>query len=212
MKNDEKDFNSKMSNEEGNLNIDQIFRDKNNFNKKDKDNFLNQFDEGLNISDIIINDNNEIKSGKNVKNNNYFENTSIDKSFGEDFDNINKINITNEDINESSIQNIQLDLTNQNNNNNNITNKKEKKIRTKDDLNNTPIPIFECLYCTNEKVVFQHFINEIISEKYLFQTSIYDINDLDKLICNKRQNKDEKSEKLFNLVIKNTEYIKNYIC
>ena len=78
-------------------------------------------------------------------------------------------------MNESSIQNIQLDL-----NMNNNENIKTKKIITKEDLNNTPLPIFECLYCTNQKIVFQHFINEILSNKYLLQTSIYDINDLDK--------------------------------
>ena len=203
MKNEDQNFNTQFSNEEENLNIDQISQSKNNFNNKD--NIFNDFDADLNLSGIENIDNNEIKT-KNTKNNIPFENTSIDKSFGEDFDNLNKINITNAEVNESSIQNIQLDLNNEN------ENKKEKKIRTKDDLNNTPIPVFECLYCTNNKIVFQHFINEILSEKYLLQTSIYDINELDKLICNKRLiNKDDKNEKLLNLVIKNTEYLKIYI-
>ena len=213
MKNgDDKGFNSQILDEDENLNIDQISLSKNILNNKE--NIINAFEEGLNISDIVNNDNNENKTGKKIKNNNSFENTSIDKSFGDDLDNLNKINITNEDINESSIQNIHLDLNNQNNNNNNNKNdnKNPKKIRTKDDLNNTPIPVFECLYCcSKEKLIFQHFINEILSNKYLFQTSIYDINDLDKLICNKRLNKDEKNEKLFNLVIKNTEYINIYV-
>ena len=203
MKNEDLNLNTQLSNEEENLNIDQISQSKNNFNNKD--NIFNDFDADLNISGIENIDNNEIKA-KNSKNNTPFENTSIDKSFGDDFDNLNKMNITNAEVNESSIQNIQLDLNNEN------ENKKEKKIRTKDDLNNTPIPVFECLYCTNNKVVFQHFINEILSEKYLLQTSVYDINELDKLICNKRLiNKDDKNEKLLNLVIKNTEYLKIYI-
>ena len=55
------------------------------------------------------------------------------------------------------------------------------------------------------------FINEILSEKYLLQTSIYDINDLNKLILNKRLINNNKDEKLLNLVMKNTEYIKLYI-
>ena len=203
MKNEDLNFNTQLSNEEENLNIDQISQSKTNFNNKDI--IINDFDADLNISGIENIDNNEIKA-KNSKNNIPFENTSIDKSFGEDFDNLNKINITNAEVNESSIQNIQFDLNNEN------ENKKEKKIRTKDDLNNTPIPVFECLYCTNNKIVFQHFINEILSEKYLLQTSTYDINELDKLICNKRLiNKDDKNEKLFNLVIKNTEYLKIYV-
>ena len=178
MKNeDDKGFNSQILDEDENLNIDQISQSKNILNNKE--NIFNAFEEGLNISDIVNNDNNENKTGKNIKNNNPSENISI----SDDLDNLNKINITNEDINESSIQNIQLDLNNQNNNNNNNNDddKNPKKIRTKDDLNNTPIPIFECIYCCSKvKIVFQHFINEILSNKYLLQTSIYDINDLDK--------------------------------
>ena len=210
MKNgDDKAFNSQISYEDDeNLNIDQISQSKNNL--YNKENIYNAFEEGLNISDIVNNNNIENKTGKNIKNNNPFENASIDKSFGDDLDNLNKINITNEDINDSSIQYIKLELNYQKNNNDD--NKYTKKIRTKDDLNNTPIPVFECLYCCKkDKIVFQHFINERLSKKYLLQASIYDINDLDKLICNKRINKDEKNEILFNLVIKNTEYINMYI-
>ena len=203
MKNEDQNFNTQLFNEEENLNIDQLFQSKNDFNNKDI--ILNDFDADLNISGIENIDKNENKT-KNSKNIIPTENISIDKSFGDDFDNLNKINITNTEVNESSIQNIELDLNNEN------ENKREKKIRTKDDLNNTPIPVFECLYCTNNKIVFQHFINEILSKKYLLQTSIYDINELDKLICNKRLiNKDDKNEKLLNLVIKNTEYLKIYI-
>ena len=172
-----------------------------------KDTLFNDFEADLNISDIVNNENNDFKPDKNLKNIKQFENTSIDKSIGEDFDNLNKINLTNMEINESSMQNIQLDLNNEINNDNKIL----KKKRTKEDLNNTPLPIFDCLFCTNEKIEFRHFINEKLSDKYLFQTSIYDINDLDKLICNKRLiNKADKNEKLLNLVIKNTEYIKIY--
>ena len=204
MKNEGQNLNTQLSSyEEENLNINQISQSKKNFNDN-KDNLFNDFEADLNISDIVNNENNELKPDKNLKNNNQIENTSIDKSIGDDFDNLNKINITNMEINESSIQNIQLDLNNENNNDN-----IKLKKRTKEDLNNTPLPIFDCLYCTNEKIVFQHFINEKLSKKYLLQTSIYDLNDLDKLICNKRMiNKDDKNEKLLNLVIKNTEYIK----
>ena len=217
MKNNEKNFDLEISDIEENLKIDKISESKQNLNNNDL--LLNEFDKDLNISDIVNNDNNEIEPGKNIKNLNTFENTSIDKDFSKDLDNFNKINNSNENLNESSMQkinidNIQLDLTNQNNNiiNNNGGKKKSKKIRTKDDLNNTPLPIFECLYCTNEKIVFKHFSNEILSNKYLLQTSVYDINDLNKLILNKRLiNKDDKNEKLLNIVIKNTEYIKFYI-
>ena len=190
---------SQISIEKENLNIDEISRTKNNFESKDQ--FFNDFDSILNISNIENDDNNEIKIEKNTKIQTPIENGSIDKSLRDDFENIDKINIVNEDINETSLQ---IDINNEN--------KEEKKIRTKDDLNDTPIPIFECSFCANEKVVFQHYIREILSDKYLLQTSVFDINDLEKLICNKRYiNKDEKSEKLLNLVIKNMEYIKLYI-
>ena len=206
MKNEFKDDKINMSNEEENLNIDQISLSKNILNNKEQN--FNDFEADLNLSEIILNDNNEIKPTKSSRNINQLENISIDKYFGADIDNLNKINITNRDMNESSIQNIELDL----NANNNNEDKKTKKIITKDDLNNTPLPIFECLYCTNEKIVFQHFINEILSDKYLLQTSIYDISDLDKFICNKRiTNKDDKNENLLKLVIKTTEYFKLYI-
>ena len=203
MKNEDKNFNTQLSNEEGNLNIDQISQSKNNFNNKDI--IFNDSDADLNISSIWNIDNNEIKA-KNSKND-LSENASIDKSLGDDFDNLNKINITNAKVNDSSIQNVQIDLNHENGN------KKEKKILTKDDLNNTPIPIFECSYCTKKnKIVFQHLINKKLSEKYLLQTSIYDNNELDKLIRNIRLiNKDGKNEKLLNLVIKNTEYLEIFI-
>jgi hypothetical protein len=173
MKNDIKNNNTNISNIEENLNIEQISQSKNIANNKEPN--FNDFDTDSNLSDIILSDNNDIKPTKSSRNLNQLENTSIDKYFGDDFDNLNKINITNGDMNESSIQNIQLDL-----NMNNNENIKTKKIITTEDLNNTPLPIFECLYCTNQKIVFQHFINEILSNKYLLQTSIYDINDLDK--------------------------------
>ena len=208
MKNEDQNLNTRLSNEEENLNIDQISQSKNNFDNN-KDTLFNDFEADLNISDIV--NNNDFKPDKNLKNIKQFENTSIDKSIGEDVDNLNKINLTNMEINESSMQNEQLDTNNEINNDNKIL----KKKRTKEDLNNTPLPLFDCLYCANEKIVFRHFINKklsdkylLLSDKYLFQKFIYD---LDKLICNKRLiNKDDKNEKLLNLVIKNTEYIKIY--
>ena len=215
MKNEEQNFDLEISDLEENLKIDKISQSKQ--PRISKELILNEFDADLNISDIVNNDKNEFKSDKNTKNNNPFENNSIDKDFSVDLD---KINLTNENINESlmhrnSIENIQLDFNSQNDNkreNNNEENKKEKKLRTKDDLNNTPLPIFECLYCTNEKVVFGHFIHEILCDKYLLQTSKYDMNDLDKLIFNRRLiNKEDKNEKLLNVIIKSTEYIKFFV-
>ena len=157
MINGDKNIDSNISNEEENLNIDQISKTKNNIESKEQ--FFNDFDSDLNLSNIINNDNNEIKIEKNIKNQIPIGNGILDKSL--DLENLDKINITNGEIFESSIQSINIDLNNEN--------KKGKKIRTKEDLNNTPLPVFECLYCAKEKIVFQHLINEIISDKYLLK-------------------------------------------
>ena len=50
----------------------------------------------------------------------------------------------------------------------------EHKI-TKDDLKTIPLPIFECIYCANEKIAFNHLINEELSLKYLYNTEKKDI-------------------------------------
>src|SRR5690348_10574562 len=47
----------------------------------------------------------------------------------------------------------------------------KKKKRKKEDLDETPLPIFDCIYCSNEKVVFDHMSREIISERFLYNTS-----------------------------------------
>ena len=64
--------------------------------------------------------------------------------------------------------------------------KTNKNKITKEELNNIPLPIFSCIYCCNEKISFNHLSNEIISNKYLFQTSIYDLKQLDILITGKK--------------------------
>ena len=97
---------------------------------------------------------------------------------------------------------------------NNITNKKNlikknKNKITKEELNNIPLPIFSCIYCCNEKISFTHLSCEIISDKYLFQTSVYDINQLDNLILGKRTNKIN-DNKLYDIVINNYENLKNF--
>ena len=85
-------------------------------------------------------------------------------------------------------------------------NLKQKKLKTKkikkEELNNIPLPIFSCIFCCNETVSFKHLSNEIISDKYLFQTSIYDINQLDFLISGKI-NKKINNDKLLNIILDN---------
>ena len=43
---------------------------------------------------------------------------------------------------------------------------KKKRKRTKNDLDLTPIPLFDCIYCANEKVVFEHSIKTELYKKY----------------------------------------------
>ena len=206
MKNESIGFNIPSSNQEDMLNFDKNSE----FDIQTKNNeiFPNNFDADLNLSNIINYETNEIKETK-VDNKKNEKILNTEKSFEESFENFSKINIQNDNINFEESEIHSEILTNENNEINEDK-KKSKKKRTKDDLNNTPLPVFECLYCTNEKIVFQHFINEILSDKYLLQTSIYDMNDLNKIILNKRMINNNKDEKLFNLVIKSTEYLKGY--
>ena len=61
------------------------------------------------------------------------------------------------------------------------TKKKNKKKKTKKyinkkrfrDLNDTPLPIFSCIYCANEKISFNYFIHKKLFSKYGKSDSIY---------------------------------------
>ena len=207
MKNDVLGFNIPSSSQEDDLNFDKASE----FDVQHKSNqlFPNNFDADLNLSNIVSIDNNELTKNKK---NPIILNT--DKSFEESLENFSRINAAeNENVENINLEEseIQSEIMTNGNKEINEDKKKSKKKRTKEDLNNTPLPVFECLYCTNEKVVFQHFINEILSDKYLLQTSIYDMNDLNKLILNKRLINNNKEEKLLNLVMKNTEYLKGFV-
>ena len=157
------------------------------------------FEDGLNISGIE----NKEENTKFIKNQNNLDRTIND--FSDDLENFN------ESDSDFSIESIESELSSKNyNNNNNKNNYKRKK--TKEDLNNTPLPIFECIYCTDEKIVFNNFINKSLSDKYLYLTSVYDIIDLNNIISNSLLiSKNRKNDKLLNIIIKNTEYIKEYI-
>ena len=43
---------------------------------------------------------------------------------------------------------------------------KKKRKKKKKDLDLTPIPLFDCIYCANEKVVFEHSIKTELYKKY----------------------------------------------
>ena len=111
----------------------------------------------------------------------------------------------------SSINN--LDFLNSNNKieNSGINLKINKKKLTLKDLDNIPLPIFSCIYCSNGKISFNHLINSNLSNKYFLQTSIYDMKILDKIIKTK-YNVDnwEKNSPLKDIVIRNTEFMSRY--
>ena len=208
----------------------------NSLNKKSKINFeqinMDNFEDNLNISDIKddLKNNQIIEQTPSIQTNkclNFLTNKSIDKDFSEDLDDINEeFTQSQKNITISSFQseefNCNNDNANQNSNNKKFDLQEEKKIvkkLTKEDLNNIPLPLFSCIYCSNEALSFNHISLEIISSKYLLQTSIYDIKDLNSIILTLSHpllDKDpHQNDKLLDIIIKNTEYIshlyeKNY--
>ena len=97
----------------------------------------------------------------------------------------------------------------------------------KRDLNKIPLPIFDCIYCANEKVAFNHLIKEEFFFKYLYNAEKEDIYLIEYLIENnltyiendtnikikETLNKSINMNKLKNLVkiiLNNTENISKY--
>ena len=201
MINDNVELNLKNLNFKENKDKKNIFLSKK--HSKTGDLFLQDFEDGLNISGIENKEENQKYIKRDINNNNI----NKDEDFNEDLDNFND--------SESIIRKLSFDSIHIDFNYKDICNNKQKifkKKKTKEDLNNTPLPIFDCIYCTNEKIVFSNFINRILSDKYLFLTSIYDIKDLNKLIIYQPLiDKNKKNDKLLNIIIKNTEYISQFI-
>ena len=199
------------------LNIDSFSQNISNIREIDADNF----EDNLNISEIkdemqkTKKDQNSINKNKICING--FSNQSIDHDFSEDLDSIHEdefnqrklsiCSLHSEEFNSDNID-INLNIDNINNKRTNYICKKETKKITKEELNNIPIPVFSCIYCSNDIIANKHLLQEIITNKYLLQTSIYDIKDINKLLIYQPIiDKDDKNEKLLNIIIKNTEYI-----
>lgn len=94
---------------------------------------------------------------------------------------------------------------------NNSTRKKRKK----EDLDKTPLPLFDCIYCSNEKVVFQHMVRENISKEYLYMCSKYDSIKINYILSNPLSiNYDNvsnyNSNNLMNMIIYYTENLNTY--
>ena len=111
----------------------------------------------------------------------------------------------------SSIKNFDFIKNNNQIDNKKINLKRNIKKLTIEDLNNIPLPIFSCIYCSNEKIAFNHLINSNLSNKYFLQTSIYDMKILDKIIkINPIVDQWNKNSPLLDVIIKNSEFIRRY--
>lgn len=158
-------------------------------------------------------------SNSNVKIKNIFENSiNISEIENKEKEQTNEyFNITNNEggiennMNNSNNSSINLDNNGNLQSNKKINKSKIKKKLTKEDLNDIPLPIFACIYCSNDYISFKHLSNEILSSKYYNLTSVYDMRALDELI-RYHHIIDTFTEKpsLLNLIIMNTEYIRQY--
>jgi len=167
---------------------------------------INLFDNISTINNIM----DSIKRDKNTLQEPSFEKSLdlsiMNKSEKEDKSSKEKIKIIGDDyFNEPGLNFIQ-NLSNKKNQN--LIRIKLPNIKLKkEDLDNIPLPVFSCIYCANERISFSHLSTEIISNKYLFLTSIYDLKELDFLISFKISAKKNFNDKLLNIYLENLEYI-----
>ena len=158
--------------------------------------FINNSFSDLTLSDIGNKDKNSIQFSQRSSHNKISENEDLNNYILKEIEKRN------------SLESVKIEDFN-----NLFKIEKKKQKLTKEDLNNIPLPIFSCIYCSNEKVVFNHLLNEIISKKYLLLTSKYDMKVLTKIISYKYlKDKNDKNDKLEDIIIKNTEYIHKYYC
>ena len=160
-------------------------------------------------NDGEIKKNNEFQAEAKNKEDDFNFEKSLELSKIEILDEIYKQKTDDEVNNINDISDYSFDKENNKKNSKEKKIKKKKKIK-KEELNNIPLPIFSCIFCCNEIVSFRHLSNEIISNKYLFQTSIYDIKQLDFLISGKI-NKKIDNDKLLDIILNNFENIKEFI-
>lgn len=124
----------------------------------------------------------------------------------------------------SDLSIIEDDQANPNNNNNNLRKNSSfseeqsfiqstrRRKRKKSDLNRTPLPIFSCIYCSNERIAFNHLSLQLISEKYLYGTSPYDIQLMNKIFSHESIfSIEHEYPHIFNTLISNSEYLTRYI-
>ena len=183
---------------------------------------MKNIQENNEIFNIIEFNRNEIKTDENffneldIKNNN--EDISLDFEKSENSLSSDKLDLCDKSM-EEQMSKVTL---------NEEKNPKTGKKLTKEDLKTIPIPIFECLFCADEFLSFRHYINEIMTMKYLYNVERKDIILIDFLINNNllelKENKNFIVNKfgkrnninlfrissLIKLLFDNTQYISKY--
>ena len=202
--------------EEQILNSNQNKSSKPNEKIKNNQNFgeikLDNFEDSLNLSNIGEDQCSIPKKEENI----------FAEDFSEDLDNIKEDEFSQRKMSDCSMQSdefkneeINIDVNTNTLSNNlkskmvseDISKKFTKKL-TREELDNIPLPVFSCIYCSNLTIAVKHLSQEIITNKYLFQASIYDIEDINKLIIYQPLiDRDNKNEKLHDIIIKSTEYL-----
>ena len=202
--------------EEQILNSNQNKSSKPNEKIKNNPNFgeikLDNFEDSLNLSNIGNDQCSIPKKEENI----------FAEDFSEDLDNIKEDEFSQRKMSDCSMQSdefkneeINIDVNTNTLSNNlkskmvseDISKKFTKKL-TREELDNIPLPVFSCIYCSNLTIAVKHLSQEIITNKYLFQASIYDIEDINKLIIYQPLiDRDNKNEKLHDIIIKSTEYL-----
>ena len=202
--------------EEQILNSNQNKSSKPNEKIKNNQNFgeikLDNFEDSLNLSNIGDDQCSIPKKEENI----------FAEDFSEDLDNIKEDEFSQRKMSDCSMQSdefkneeINIDVNTNTLSNNlkskmvseDISKKFTKKL-TREELDNIPLPVFSCIFCSNLTIAVKHLSQEIITNKYLFQASIYDIEDINKLIIYQPLiDRDNKNEKLHDIIIKSTEYL-----
>ena len=198
------------------LNSNQNESSKPNEKNKNNQNFgeikLDNFEDSLNLSNIGDDQCSIPKKEENI----------FSEDFSEDLDNIKEDEFSQRKMSDCSMQSdefkneeINIDVNTNTLSNNlkskmvseDISKKFTKKL-TREELDNIPLPVFSCIFCSNLTIAVKHLSQEIITNKYLFQASIYDIEDINKLIIYQPLiDRDNKNEKLHDIIIKSTEYL-----
>ena len=89
----------------------------------------------------------------------------------------------------------------------------KKKKRQKEDLDKTPLPVFDCIFCSNQKVVFEHMVREYLSNKYLYGSDKRCIDRLNTILSTSitiNNSLDHETQQMRNFIIYHTDYIKKF--